>query len=145
MPDELTYDAATQELRVGAGRIGNVTPRMWSYDVSGVNVLIKWFSYRRKTRDRPVMGDRRVSALMSIQPDHWQADYTRELIDLLNVVGLLADLEPVQAELLTAIGEGPLISTEDLGEAGVLPVPQQSRTVPKTWPDHTDQIQAPLW
>ena len=100
--------------------------------------LASWFSYRRKTRDRPVMGDRRVSALLDIQPDHWQADYTRELIDLLNVVGLLADLEPAQAELLAAIGEGPVVSTEDLGEAGVLPVPQQSRTVPKTWPDHAD-------
>ena len=70
MPDELVYDATAQELHVGAGRIGNVTPRMWTYDVSGINVITKWFSYRRKTRDRPIMGDRRVSALLEIQPDH---------------------------------------------------------------------------
>ena len=103
MPDDLTYDAAAQELRVGEGRISNVTPRMWSYSVSGVNVLGKWFSCRRQTRDRPVMGDRRVSALLDIQLDHWPAEYTRELVDMLNVLGLLIDLEPEQSELLAAI------------------------------------------
>ena len=82
---------------------------MWTYDISGVNVLAKWFSNRRKTRDRPVMGDRRVSALLNIQAEHWTADYTRELIDLLNVLGMLSDLEPVQAEMLNTICAGPLI------------------------------------
>ena len=144
MPDELAYDATAHELHVGTGRISNVTPRMWSYDVSGVNVLTKWFSYRRKTRDRPIMGDRQVSLLSEIQLDHWDADYTRELIDLLNVLGLLADLEPVQTELLTAICEGPLISTTDLSEAGVLPVPSQARKVAKSWHDHASDPQH-LW
>jgi hypothetical protein len=117
---------------------------MWSYDVSGVNVLTKWFSYRRKTRDRPIMGDRRVSALSDIQLDHWSADYTRELIDLLNVLGLLADLEPAQAELLAIIRESALISTTDLIEAGVLPVSPQARKVAKTWQDHASD-RPPLW
>jgi hypothetical protein len=44
MPDRLDYDPETQQLQVGSGRISNVTPRMWSYDISGVNVLGKWFS-----------------------------------------------------------------------------------------------------
>jgi Type ISP C-terminal specificity domain/N-6 DNA Methylase len=87
MPDLLDYHPETQQLQVGSGRISNVTPRMWSYDISGVNVLGKWFSYRRKTRERPVMGDRRVSRLQAIQPDRWLAEYTSELIDLLNVIG----------------------------------------------------------
>lgn len=144
MPDELTYDATAQELHVGAGRICNVTPRMWSYEISGVNVLTKWFSYRRKTRDRPVMGDRRFSPLLAIRLDHWPADYTRDLIDLLNVLGILADLEPDQAELLTGIREGPLISTEDLDEAGVLPVPPAARKVTRIWEDRQDDRQR-LW
>jgi hypothetical protein len=140
MPDELVYKATTHELRVGNGRIGKVTPRMWSYDVSGVNVLTKWFSYRRKTRDRPVMGDRRVSALSGIQLDHWPADYTRALIDLLNILGLLEDLEPAQAELLSAICESALISTTDLGEAGVLPVPPTARKVAKSWQEPANAL-----
>jgi len=144
MPDELVYIATAHELHVGRGRISNVTPRMRSYDVSGVNVLTKWFSYRRKTRDRPIIGDRRVSALSDIQLDYWHADYTRELIDLLNVLGLLADLEPVQSELLSAIGEGPLFSTTNLSEAGVLPAPLQARGVVKTWEVHATGT-SPLW
>jgi hypothetical protein len=105
---------------------------------------LKWFSYRRKTRDRPVIGDRRVSALLGIQPDHWHAGYTRELIDLLNVLGLLADLEADQADILTLIREGPLISTDDLSGAGVLPVPLEARRVIKTWRDYASG-RPPLW
>jgi hypothetical protein len=137
MPDSLTYDASAHELHVGQGRISNVAPQMWSYNVSGVNVLGKWFSYRRKTRDRPVMGDRRVSALLDIQLDHWPAEYTRELVDMLNVLGLLTERDPDQSELLGAIREGPLISTDDLAEAGILPVPADARRVPKTWSEAT--------
>jgi hypothetical protein len=144
MPDSLNYDAAAQELQVGEGRIGNVIPQMWSYNVSGVNVLNKWFSYRRKTRDRPVMGDRRVSGLSDIQLEYWPAEYTRELIDLLNVVGLLAEVEPGKSRLLGAICGGPLISTDDLMEAGALPVPAAARRVPRTWPDHASD-KSTLW
>jgi hypothetical protein len=144
MPDSLTYDATAQELHVGEGRIGNVTSQMWSYNVSGVNVLNKWFSYRRKTRDRPVMGDRRVSGLLDTQLHYWPAEYTRDLIDMLNVLGLLTELEPDQAALLAAIREAPLISTDDLTEAGVLPVPAEARKVPKTWSDLTSD-RSTLW
>lgn len=127
MPDRLDYDATTQQLRVGTGFVQNVTSRMWAYDVSGVNVLGKWFSYRRRTRDRPVIGGRRVSPLQEIQAEAWQPEYTSELIDLLNVPGLLADLEAQQAELLDRIVEGPQITVTDLTEAGVLPVPDDAR------------------
>jgi Type ISP C-terminal specificity domain len=130
MPDQLDYDPATQQVQVGSGRIGNVTPRMWGYDISGVNVLGKWFSYRRKNRERPVMGDRRVSHLQAIQPDRWLAEYTAELIDLLNVLGLLIELEPAQHTLLTKIATGPIISTDELTAAGILPVPLATRKPP---------------
>jgi hypothetical protein len=114
-------------LHVGSGQISNVTPGMWSYDISGVNVLGKWFSYRRKTRERPVMGDRRVSRLQAIQPDRWLAEYTSELIDLLNVLGLLIELEPAQHALLTEIASSPTITVDDLAAAGILPVPLGAR------------------
>jgi hypothetical protein len=103
---------------------------MWNYDISGVNVLGKWFSYRRKTRERPVMGDRRVSHLQVIQPDRWLAEQTAELIDLLNVLGLLIELEPAQHTLLTEIATGPIITTDELRAAGILPVPLAARKPP---------------
>jgi hypothetical protein len=61
----------------------------------------------------------------------WRADYTSELIDLLNILGLLADLEPEQAELLARIIGGPVISVDELTGARVLPVPAEARTPPK--------------
>jgi hypothetical protein len=128
MPDgELGYDPATQELRVGAGRISHVTARMRDYDVSGVNVLDKWFSYRRRSREHPVIGARRTSPLLEIQAESWPAEYTTTLIDLLNVLGLLAELEPQQAALVSEILNQALITTEDLTQAGVLPVPPDAR------------------
>jgi len=132
MPDTLAYDATAQRLKVGSGAIDHVTPGMWSYDISGVNVLTKWFSYRRRHRDRPVMGDRRVSPLMDIQSQTWRPEYTSELIDLLHVLGLLERQEVTQADTLEAIASGPLITTGDLAANGVLPVPATARKKPST-------------
>jgi Type ISP C-terminal specificity domain len=134
MPDVLKYDPDKQELIVGSGRISNVTSRMYEYDLSGVNVLNKWFSYRRKNRERPVIGDRRSSPLQQIQATAWRAEYTSELIDLLNVLGLLTELEPRQAQLLRTILDGPLINVDDLTTANILPVPSEARTPPKAHP-----------
>jgi hypothetical protein len=110
MPDEIAYDEAQQRLLVGAGFIENVPPRVWEYEVSGKQVLTQWFSYRKKDRERPVMGDRRPpSKLGEIQPDHWLAEYTTELLNVLNVLALLVEMEPSQAQLLEAICEGPTL------------------------------------
>jgi len=121
-PDELTYEPDGQRLHVGAAVIAPVTPAVRDYEISGVNVLDKWFSYRRATRDRPVIGDRRQSALLDIQSDRWLPAYTTELLELLNVLTLLVELEPVQDQLLTDIVAGPKLSTAELTSAGVLPV-----------------------
>ena len=86
--------------------------------------LSQWFSYRKKHRERPIIGDRRPpSKLGDIQPDHWLPEYTTELLNVLNVLGLLVELEPMQADLLQRICAGPLISGAELKEAGALEVP----------------------
>ncbi len=95
MPDTISYDEAKGRLVVGIGYIEPVTPAMWSYEVSGKQVLRQWFSYRKKHRERPIIGDRRQpSKLGDIQPDHWLAEYTMELINVLHVIGRLVELEP---------------------------------------------------
>lgn len=69
--------------------------------------MTQWFSYRKKNRERPIIGDRRPpSKLGDIQPDHWLSEYTTELLNVLHVLGSLVDLEPAQAALLEAICEG---------------------------------------
>jgi hypothetical protein len=109
-PDSIDYDAATRQLKVGAGHIDNVLPAVWAYEVSGKNVLRQWFSYRKRNRERPLIGDKRPpSELGKIQPDHWLPEYTSELINVLNVLTMLVELEPKQAALLKEIVDGPLI------------------------------------
>lgn len=113
MPDALSYDEATRRLRVGTGAVDDVSAAVWAYEVSGVRVLPKWFSYRRRNRQRPAMGHR-LSRLLEIQPDRWLPEYTSDLIDLLNVLGLLVELEPHQADLLDRILAGPLLTVTEL-------------------------------
>ena len=52
-PNELRYDAAARRLFVGKGYVDNVNQAMVDYDVSGMNVLHQWFSYRKQARRRP--------------------------------------------------------------------------------------------
>ena len=120
-PNELRYDAAARRLFVGKGYVENVSQAMIDYDVSGMNVLNQWFSYRKKDRRRPIIGDRRPpSPLSDMQPDHWLAEYTSDLLDLLHVLGRLVALEPAQAEVLEAILGATLLEHEQLSSAGAL-------------------------
>ena len=56
MPDEIEYDESKRRLLVGRGFVDNVSPEVWQYDVSGKRVLTQWFSYRKKNRERPIIG-----------------------------------------------------------------------------------------
>ena len=96
---------------------------MWAYEVSGKQVLVQWFSYRRANRERPIIGDRRPpSPLGEIQPDHWLPEYTTELLNVLNVLALLVELERPQRELLDQLCRGPLLAEAQLREAGAFQV-----------------------
>jgi Type ISP C-terminal specificity domain/N-6 DNA Methylase len=110
MPDEIEYDESKRRLMIGKGFIDNVPAAVWNYEVSGKHVLTQWFSYRKRNRERPIIGDRRPpSKLGDIQPDHWLAEYTSELLNVLHVLTLLVEMEPAQASLLEAICEGPTL------------------------------------
>jgi len=131
LPETMDYHPATRRLKIGKGYVERVTAEMWAYEVSGMNVLRQWFSYRRRDRTKPLMGDKRPpSPLDSIQPDHWLPEYTTDLLDLLNVLGRLISLEPKQADLLNRICAGPLRSADELRDAGALAMPdEKSATV----------------
>ena len=118
-PDRIAYDAGARCLRIGDGFIDNVPRQVWEYEVSGKQVLVQWFSYRRLDRSRPIIGDRRPpSPLEKIQPEGWLAEYTTELMNVLHVLGRLVALEPRQADLLNRICDGSLLSGDDLRASG---------------------------
>jgi hypothetical protein len=116
MPEQIEFDAAAGVLRVGAGEISHVTRAMWDYETSGYKIVRRWFGKRKR---RPE--GRRSSPLDEIVASTWDPDWTSELVDLLNVVALLIELEPVQDALLDDIAGGPLVTVEDLLASGVLP------------------------
>jgi hypothetical protein len=79
--------------------------------------LDQWFSYRRRDRTKPLIGDKRPpSPLEKIQPDGWLAEYTEDLLNLLNVLGRLIALEARQADFLDRIVAGPLVAHADAAE-----------------------------
>lgn len=126
MPDSIGYDASKKTLLVGQGYVENVEPGVWLYEVSGKQVLLQWFSCRKASRQRPIIGDRRApSSLGNIQPDHWLAEYTTELINVLNVLGWLVDLEPTQAALLERVCASPTISADELRARGAFESPRK--------------------
>jgi hypothetical protein len=121
MPDSIDYDATNRRLLVVRGYVEGVDVRVWNYEISGNHVLRQWFSYRKANRERPIIGDRRKpSKLGNVQPDHWPAECTTELINVLNVLGRLVDLEQAQADLLERICSSQMIAGDELHKAGVL-------------------------
>ena len=69
---------------------------------------------------------RQPSKLNEIQPDRWLAAYTTELINILNVIGLLGELEPRQADLLERVCVGTTLSLDDLNAGGCSVVARQA-------------------
>jgi hypothetical protein len=53
------------------------------------------------------------SPLERIQPDGWLAEYTEDLLNLLNVLGRLVALEPWLADLLDRIVGAPLVAVAE--------------------------------
>lgn len=123
-PDELIYDPDTETLAVGEGRIGPVSHAVAAYEVSGMNVLRKWFGYRRKTRPHTRGAQ---SLLDDVRPTEWPSGYTTDLLDLLHVLTRVTDLESAQADLLDRLMAAPLVTVSKLTGAGVLPVPQSAK------------------
>lgn len=123
-PLALEYDRGEEALLLDEGRISPVPPQAWDYEVAGVKVLEQWFT-ARVTEPEP-------GTLAAIRPTTWPQAWTSELLELITVLALLAELRPMQEELTS-----PLTAT-DLREAGVLPVPESARR-PASVLDHHEE------
>jgi len=110
-----------------AGRVEPVSRAVWEYQVGGVQVIKKWFSYRHP--DAPQR--RRTSPLDDINPYRWCAEFDDELLDMIEVLDGCVRLEPIQDELLARICAGPVLSLQDLTNMGVLPAPVEFQKPPR--------------
>lgn len=122
LPKNISCDPHTQTLHVGEGRIRPVPPQVWEYEVSGLNIVKKWFDYRKENPS-----GRRSSPLDAVVPDRWPIKFTTELLELLNVLGRCVELEPAQEGILDRIFQHPVITVADLTQAKVLPVEDSTR------------------
>ncbi|MDT0485814.1 MULTISPECIES: type ISP restriction/modification enzyme [Streptomyces] len=112
-PLTLDYDRDEEALLLDEGRISPVPPKAWDFEAGGVRVLEQWFT-ARVTEPEP-------GTLAAIRPATWPQPWTSELLELITVLALLADLQPLQDESTSRI------TASDLREAGVLPVPDSAR------------------
>ncbi|MDX3783272.1 type ISP restriction/modification enzyme [Streptomyces europaeiscabiei] len=125
-PLELRYARDEETLLVDEGRISPVPSAAWDFHVGGVRVLAEWFT-RRTEQGEP-------GTLEAIRPTTWPQPWTSELLELITVLALLAELHPRQTELTVE----DTITTADLREAGVLPVPDAARR-PASVLDHHEE------
>lgn len=122
MPDSHRYDDETETLHVGEGQIRGVSRAVVDYEVSKMNVLSKWFKYRKKNP-----ATKWVSELNDIVATTWTPQTTRALLDLLHVLTLTVDAERDQRDLLEEILSNDRVDVRALHDACVFPVPESSR------------------
>ena len=126
LPLEVRYDRDEETLHLDEGRISPVPPAAWDFEVGGVRVLDQWFT-ARTTRPGP-------GTLEAIRPTTWPQTWTSELLELVTVLALLAELRPQRDELTMKAS----ITPGELREAGVLPVPDTARK-PASVLDHHEE------
>jgi hypothetical protein len=130
-PAELIYDADERALHIGAGRVAPVERAAWEFEVGDVRVLEAWLAERA--------GPGEPGTLAALRPPSRPQEWTPELLELITVVTMLAELRVDQQELTQALdgarqagerGSGRVPGTvgrAELRSAGLLPVPDSAR------------------
>ncbi|MET9381607.1 type ISP restriction/modification enzyme [Streptomyces sp. NPDC002928] len=122
VPAEIRYAEMTGTLHLGGGHVSPVPADVWNYDVGGMQIIKKWFGYRKANPN-----SRKTSPLDDLHVESWPADWSRDLIELLSVLRRLVDLAPAQQDLLGCVLAAPTITAVDLEMVGILPVPDKAR------------------
>lgn len=125
-PLTIGYDRDEETLLLDEGRISPVPPEAWDFETAGVRILEQWFGARTA---EPEPG-----TLAAIRPATWPQTWTSELLELITVLALLAEVRPRQAELTVT---APVTAAE-LHRAGVLPAPESARG-PASVLDHHEE------
>ncbi|MFF6993952.1 type ISP restriction/modification enzyme [Streptomyces sp. NPDC008313] len=125
-PLAVRYDPDEETLHLDDGRVSPVPSAAWDFEAGGVRVLERWLAARTVT---PQPG-----TLEAVRPAAWPQEWTSQLLELVTVLALLAELRPRQAGLTV----GTPVTASALREAGVLPVPDSARR-PASVLDHREE------
>lgn len=129
-PDAPAYDAARETLSAGEGRVSPVPRGAWDFQVAGVRVLDAWFASRTAAAE--------PGTLAAIGPGDWPREWTSELLELITVLALLAELRPGRARLADRLAREGGIEAGELRAAGVLPVPDSARRPASVFDHHEE-------
>lgn len=126
-PESFGYSPEDETLLIGGtGRVSPVPAGAWEFETGGVRVLERWF----ERRTAPV----EPGTLEAVRPAAWPQQWTSELLELVTVLALLAELRPGRA----ALADGPRIGRSALLAAGVSPPPRGAR-LPASVLDHQEE------
>lgn len=121
-PERFFYDEKAQVLHVGQGEFAPVSPEVWEYSVSGMQVVKSWLDRRKKVRS-----GRKSSPLDDIRPERWE--FSEQLLELLWVLERTIELQPEGEALLEEVCASPLFTADEL------PTPTDAeRQAPKVVP-----------
>lgn len=106
-PDRFTYDSSKREISAGVGRIANVSPEVWAFEVSGLKVLQSWLD------NRSASGSGRTSSpLDSIRYEEWE--FTDELLLVIAILQYTVDVTPEAQTLLDRVLAGDVFLASEL-------------------------------
>lgn len=128
-PEEFSYDEASRTLHVGDGSFSPVSAGVWSFEVSGLQVVSAWLGQRMAKRK-----GKKSSPLDDIHPERWTAEFTTELLKLLWIIEHTLKLAPAQAKLLDDVLKDPLLLADELP-----PPPPKMRSGPAE-PEPSDNL-----
>jgi hypothetical protein len=115
LPDsksDIKYDPTTATLQVADGVLTGVPADVWSFEVSGMDVIPKWLGYRMsKPAGRAASSD---SPLDHIRPTSWSHEWSTELIEIVAAIKETLVIVPDGIALLERIIAGPLVAAEEL-------------------------------
>ncbi|WP_181468296.1 type ISP restriction/modification enzyme [Streptomyces sp. Amel2xB2] len=131
-PEELAHDAEERSLHIGEGRVAPVAREAWEFEAGGVRVLESWLA------ERTAAPPEAAGTLEAVRPANRPPGWTSQLLELITVLTLLAELRPEQRELARALEPGTPAGTEtvradartvraELTRAGLLPPPPGAR------------------
>ena len=120
-PERHQYDEQLCVLLIGDGEIGPVAREVWTFSVSGLQVVKSWLDYRMKKG-----AGKKSSPLDDIRPERWTKEMTRELLELLWVLEWTLGQYPVLDAWLDEVLAGELFLASEI------PAPTEAeRTEPK--------------
>ncbi|MFE7230713.1 type ISP restriction/modification enzyme [Streptomyces sp. NPDC002405] len=125
-PLTLRYERDEETLHLDEGRVSPVPPQAWDFEAGSVRVLEQWFA-ARTARGEP-------GTLAAVRPATWPQAWTSELLELITVLALLAELRPRRQALEVT----DAITATGLRSTGILPVPDAARR-PASVLDHREE------